>query len=198
MTLRVIFVGLLCWGLVPIFGEQTPPAQFPHGLGYSLSELTGLGFTYRFLDDKGGWQLSGVASNRSLVVVNGFEPELYSVGGAAGFTLSSFTTGDWFFSQLYLLVGGSWRSESYSHSVSTENPNYVAGSYLPMYYYGYEKRWRHVALVGPVLGIEAGLFQHFSFNLEFGYKAGYDFAKPNLGLGLILTPGISGIFFFRF
>lgn len=161
-----------------------PADKRPGSLGFSFSELTGVGITFRSLDSQGGWQVAAMASS-----YQNFGDDWYFSGGVAKHSvLYSFVANEWVFSQFYWLGGISWRTE---RLVEFEWDGEADRSVRSV-------DWKNVLTAGPALGLEVGLLEYFSFNVEVGYKVGYDFSETTPEDSLTAQPGFSAMFLFRY
>lgn len=199
MRSGIVFVLCFLFAALPVVGAPylppvvTHPAdKRPGSLGFSFSELTGFGINYRSLDSAEGWQIAGMASTN----LGEGEDWYFTAGLAKHSVLYSFVANEWVFSQFYWLGGLAWRTQK----IVKEHSKWVAVGADP---WGDEliwttTRWKNVLTLGPALGLEVGLLEYFSFNLEVGYKVGYDFSETTPQDSLTAQPGFSAMFLFRY
>lgn len=190
--LFLISLPLLAAPAAPTTGTH-PADKRPGSLGFSFSELTGVGFNYRYLDSQGGWQIAGMASSHL-----GEGEDWYFSGGLAKHSvLFSYVVNDWVYSQFYWLGGVAWRTQK----IVTEEWDWVSTSEDPWNGHSVTwttTEWKNILTFGPALGLEVGLLEHISLNVEAGYKVGYDFSETTPQDSLTAVPGFSAMFLFRY
>ena len=165
---RSLSIGLIVMGIfagASILGAEESSAyeEFSHGLGFSGGEISGIGLSYRQWFGRLGYQ--AVAGGYYLPTVNdvpGVSSMDYWAGLEGFYRVYANQFSDWFYSQLYLFLGGNHHGSIapvYSPYVDA-NGNPVAptpGVYAAEF------------IFGGGIGIEAGLFQHISVVFEIGY-----------------------------
>lgn len=191
--LILVCMLVLTFGVAAEDTGGNPADLYPSGLGFSFSNLTGQGFSYRLQDSTGGVQVTAQATNRAGWWVG---QHFYGLGLAKSSVLFSFVPTPWFASQFYWLGGISWKSFTNTLDRTKPNPHPTASWDDTIYYQ--VTRWNHRLIAGPALGIEINLLSHFSFNFEVNYELGYNFVKKNPVKAFSADPGFSTILYYRF
>jgi len=161
------------------FGEaataaQSSPLPYDEGLGFSFGNLSygssssgavPLAISYRRWEGDLGWQ---AAAGVMYMPEGSYYPLLdYWVGLEGLWSLFSAQFSDWFFNQLFVFVDLTHRGyipRSSTWSAADNSYTYTVGTYHPTF------------SLGAGVGIEFGLFQHFSTTFEAGYGVFWDAA----------------------
>ena len=155
-----------------LYAEDVEPVfeRFSRGLGFTVGELAGIGISYRdWFEPRTAYQVCGGVLYFPQQDGGGFSDLLdYWLGVQFVRSLYATEFADWLFSQLYMFAGVS--HSAYIRWVAVTEPTAAEDGHEYDVIVGYEPGPFTPSFgIGAGVGIEFGLFSHFSSVFELGY-----------------------------
>ena len=184
--------------LLDILNITNEPAKKNNYVGFCGGPTYGLGFTYKKLLGKYGFQISG------LPYMNDMRNNFFAGGGTGFITLNEGKYGSLFIS---LGAGAYRRKSTYTTTEPVEGTINQDGSLIPDVKPQYkEKTIQDISggvASGPAIGLEINFAENFAFSIElplafiFRYGSNTETGKTNFGFSSILPiPNVSLLYRF--
>jgi hypothetical protein len=144
---------------------EAPQKMYPNALGAAFGPISGVGLHYHRWDGQTGWQVTGGIVYFPPGQGPGETSLDYNLGAALQWQVYQDVFSPWLSGSLALFAGGNHRGYI---PVTVSGSTFSNGSYQAEF------------TLGPGVGIELVLFEHFSIPVEFGYGASWTATESNL------------------
>jgi hypothetical protein len=166
---KLLLTTLLLCGMVSALAQDVEKSNLNHRLGLSAGATTGLGFSYRYMNDKIGFQVTGIP------VIRGEDNyRFFSTGGSLLYPFRFHET-----TTLFAYAG--------VHNIYEERewPNFMGGVS------SYKRNWLSVGLG---VGANFEVWDVMEISFQFGY-AGYDLAATYANGRSFMLTGEFGVYY---